>query len=138
MKKLIIVAAIALSSLGAIAQKGLDKSPEQKAQKTSIFLQRKLALTEEQKTSVYQATLDRISKMQDLRAQNLEKTALLQQSKPIRDDFNNAMKTTLTPEQFAKWENLKAEKKNKAFQNRGKKGKQKKLEEKTDSLGDID
>ncbi|MBY0424398.1 MAG: hypothetical protein K2Q22_02075, partial [Cytophagales bacterium] len=101
--------------------------------------------TEEQKGKVYQAVLERATKLEELRAQNLEKTAMLQQSKPIRDNFNLQMKQTLTPEQFAQWEQLKSEKKSDMKDRKGgkKEGKFKKNQEdkgaeKADSLGDID
>lgn len=138
MKKIIIICAIALSFLNVFAQKGDDKNPEQKAQKASAFLQRKLNLTDDQKSNVYKSMLERITKIQELRAQNLEKTAMLQQSKPIRDNFNASMKTILTPDQFTQWEQLKSDRKNNKGESRKGREKQKKLEEKSDSLGDVD
>jgi periplasmic protein CpxP/Spy len=106
MKKLGIIIALFLLVSISYAQKGKDLTPEQRAQKTSIFLQKKLSLTDDQKTKIYQALLERITKLNELKTQNLDKSSMLQQAKPIRDNFNSQLKSTLTPEQFVQWENL--------------------------------
>ena len=90
------------------------KTPEQRATNRSEALAQKLTLSADQKQSVYNLILERATKVDAIRAKYAsggDRKAMRQELKPILVDFDAKLKAILTPEQVAKWEQLKAEQK---------------------------
>ena len=78
------------------------------------MLAKKLVLTPEQKQSMYTLILDRINKVEPIRAKyTADKKGMHKELKPIMEDFNSKVKALLTPEQATKWEQIKTEQKTK-------------------------
>ncbi|MDB5257309.1 MAG: hypothetical protein JWM14_2004 [Chitinophagaceae bacterium] len=117
-------------------------TPEQRAQKQTDHLQKKLGLTEEQKTKVYDLNLSRITKMKATRDKNknsTDKQAAKADYQKIKTDFDSGLKALLTDDQQKIWAQLKADAKAKRdahHQQKGNKPKQP-VNEDSDSL-DID
>jgi Spy/CpxP family protein refolding chaperone len=88
-----------------------QKTPEERATAFATHLEKSLALTPEQKTKVHDLVLARDQKIGQLREENKgkDRCAWSDQRKKAQDDFIAGMKSTLTPDQFAKWEAQKAE-----------------------------
>ena len=83
---------------------------EQKAQKLSAKLEKSLSLTADQKTQVYEVTLEKIQKTREVKSKDAkDKKSQGEKYKSIRRDFNTDMKEILTDEQEVKWEQLKKE-----------------------------
>ena len=95
--------------------KGKASTPEQKAVNRSAFLTKKLGLTSEQKQSVYDLILERVTKADAVKAKytSADKKGMHKELRPILDDFNTKIKAVLTPEQVTKWEAIKSERKSK-------------------------
>ncbi len=74
---------------------------EQMAQRKADRLKEKLTLTDEQTKQVYNLNLQQIKEMQAQR----------EQMRAARQAEANKMKSILTPEQFAKWQELQGERK---------------------------
>lgn len=84
------------------------KTPEQRATDQSNHLEKDLGLSPDQKSKVYSLVLSREQKMEKLRGQQNKDTAAVRaEKKKIRDEFDAGMKTTLSPEQYQKWETMK-------------------------------
>jgi hypothetical protein len=123
-------------------------TPEEKAQKVADRLEQKLTLSADQKTKIYALTLDKIKKTREIRAmKGKDPKVRKEEFKKLRADYDTKVKGTLSPEQQAKWEQLKAEAKAKreaARQANGgkekaketKKGKQK--QKPAEESGDLD
>lgn len=89
------------------------KTPEERATAFAAHLEKSLALTADQKTKVHDLALAKEQKIDQLREQNKgkDRCAWADQRKQAQTDFMDSMKKTLTPEQFAKWEAQKEERK---------------------------
>jgi len=87
-------------------------TPEQKAQKQTDILQKKLGLTEEQKTKVYALNYSRITKSIAWREQhktNENKQASKEEFQKIRTDYDTGLKDVLNDDQEKTWAQLKAD-----------------------------
>ena len=85
-------------------------TPEQKSQKNSERLEKKLSLTADQKTKVYGFTLTRIQKTGEIKAsENKDKKSKGDAFKSVRDEYDSNINSVLTAEQKTKWVQLKAE-----------------------------
>jgi periplasmic protein CpxP/Spy len=107
MKKIILSLFAILFAIGAFAQKGpkTEKTLEEMATKRADKLKTELSLTDEQRTKVYQAHFDKMTKMKAIKAKNLEdKKAIAKEMKPVNDSFQANMKSILTTDQFTQWE----------------------------------
>lgn len=85
---------------------------EQKAQKHADFLQKKLGLSEEQKTQVYDLNFSRITKSKALREKNKtneNKQATKEEFQKIRTDYDAGLKNVLNDDQEKAWAQLKAD-----------------------------
>jgi len=92
------------------AQMDQKLTPEQKAQKAADRLEKKLTLTPDQKTKVYDLTLSKINKTRETRGKDSkDKKSQGEAFKTIRREYNADMNEILTPEQEVKWEQLKTE-----------------------------
>lgn len=89
------------------------KTPEERATAFATHLEKSLALTPDQKTKVHDLVLARDQKIGQLREENKgkDRCAWSDQRKKAQDDFIAGMKSTLTPDQYAKWEAEKEERK---------------------------
>lgn len=101
-----------------------NKTPEQRATRQSEMFAQKLSLSADQKQSVYKLILDRTQKAEAVRAKYVggDRKAMHKEMKPIMQDFKTKFTAILTPDQVTKLEQLKAERKQK---NQNKKGKMK-------------
>jgi Spy/CpxP family protein refolding chaperone len=90
-----------------------QKSPEERATAFATHLEKSLTLSADQKKKVYDLVLARDQKIGQLREENKgkDRCAWVDQRKKAQADFQDGMKSTLTPEQFAKWEAQKEERK---------------------------
>lgn len=88
---------------------------EQKSEKFAGRLYKELGLTEDQRKQVYQAKFDALTKMKKLDDAygKDNRSAHKEEYEAVRADFRTRMRGILTPEQFAKWEKMKEEKKEK-------------------------
>lgn len=101
------------------------KTPEQRADACANKLEKDLTLNADQKKKVHDLALTRAKKMDELREKYKGQDPKTWQAerKKVRDEFHSGMKSVLSPEQFAKWE----EQRKKAAANHAKgKGKPKK------------
>lgn len=110
MKNFVMICLLLVAGFTANAQKpeskGTPKTPEQRATNVANRLEKKLALSKEQKTKVHDLAMARATKMDALRAKykDQDKKVWQAERKAVRDEFHAGMKATLSPEQFAKWE----------------------------------
>ncbi|MBC7487501.1 MAG: hypothetical protein H7282_12190 [Cytophagaceae bacterium] len=115
---------------------------EQKAQRQTDHLQKKLGLTEEQKIKVYDLNYSRITKTKVLRDKNkttADKQAAKAEHQKIKTNFDAGLKDVLTDDQEKTWAQLKADakiKRDARHQQKGNKSKQP-VNEDPDNL-DID
>lgn len=124
-------------SLGQDKKESL--TPEQKAQKQADILQKKLGLSEDQKTKVYDLNYSRITKTKALREKNKtneNKQATREQFQKIRTDYDTGLKGILNDDQQKSWEKLKADAKAKREAHRQQHGKGKKAAPKTSAPAD--
>jgi len=104
------------------------KTPEQRADAYANKMQNDLGLDATQKTKVRDLALARAKKMDELREQYKGQDNKVWQAerKKARDEFHNGMKSTLSPEQYTKWQKQRAKQaanKAKAKPKKGKGGK---------------
>ncbi len=90
-----------------------NKTPEERATAFANHLEKSLALSADQKTKVHDLVLARDQRISTLREENKgkDRCAWTDQRQQAQTDFSDGMKKTLTPDQFAKWEAQKAERK---------------------------
>jgi protein CpxP len=126
MKKFIISAlAIVLSVASAMAQdiqkSKPQKSPDEKSGRFTQRMTRELSLDAAQQERVKAINLDRFKQIEETKAQaGLDAPARRQKLKEIEDNYFSTLKGVLTADQFTKFQALKAEMKEKAFERRNK------------------
>jgi Spy/CpxP family protein refolding chaperone len=110
MKKYILTIGLFVAIVAnTFAQKGQQKTPEERAQKSTEMMEKNLSLTADQKTKIYAASLERMKAMEVLRTAAGEGNKPDQeQMKAISQKFNKVVKETLTAEQNAKMEEERA------------------------------
>jgi protein CpxP len=123
MKKIFMMALGLLFAVsGAMAQEKTATvkpapNPEVRAEKFTKRMTRELGLDAAQQERVKGINLDRFKQLSEARATNAgDKKAVQQKVKEINDLYFQNLKAVLTPEQFAKFQTLKEEMKEKAFQ----------------------
>jgi Spy/CpxP family protein refolding chaperone len=114
MKTILFSLFMALMTLGAFAQNKQDKTPktpEEYAKVRSEKLTKELGLNADQKAKVYDLLLNKRKKIQEIRAKYPnDKKAAHAEAKPVKEQFKADMKAVLTPEQYAKWEEMQKQK----------------------------
>ena len=113
MKKLILGALIAVFVFGAHAQdqERTQKTPEEIATFRVEQLKKKIALSETQVASVKTAMVSSITKTREVREKFAgDREAMKNAMQPIRTEFQNSMKATLTQEQFQQWTEIRKKK----------------------------
>ena len=86
-----------------------NKTPEQRADGIAGHLEKELGLSADQKTKVHDLALSKEQSMDKLREshQGQDPCSWKDERKKVQETFESGMKTTLTPDQFQKWETLK-------------------------------
>lgn len=88
------------------------KTPEQKATNVSNKMSQELSLAEDQKSKIYAMSLERLKKKEQLKVKYAnDKEAAKKEYKEIQQSYATNLKTLLTPEQYKRWEEIKAQKK---------------------------
>jgi hypothetical protein len=108
MKKYILSIAlfVAVSATG-FAQK---KTPEERATKSTEMMEKNLSLSAEQKTTIYNAQVEKLKSVDALKAAAGKGNAPdAEQMKAISKKYNDVVKATLTDDQKAKAKELKAQ-----------------------------
>jgi hypothetical protein len=107
MRKLILSIVLFVALAGTtFAQK---KTVEERATAATEKMEKDLALTADQKTKVYTANLDKLKAQEGMRAALAEgEKPTPEQIRPINQKYAKVLKETLTDEQKAKMEEMKA------------------------------
>lgn len=120
MKKMMLTAALAIMGLSTVfAQttntknhpKKAKYTVEQRAHRATDELDKKIMLTPDQKTKVYQLELTKFNKSQDLMSQNIDKEAKKSQFKEMNKASKKELYGVLTSDQQMKLKEIKSEKK---------------------------
>ncbi|MDB5273969.1 MAG: hypothetical protein JWO58_2336 [Chitinophagaceae bacterium] len=101
-----------LSITSVIAQQTQNNNkpsltPEEKAQRATAHLTKKLGLSQDQSTQVYNITLAHVNKMQGLRANKANGQKQGPAIKQTKNDYDAAINAVLTPAQQQTWAQLK-------------------------------
>jgi protein CpxP len=88
-----------------------QKTPEERATAIAAHLEKSLVLSADQKTKVHDLALAKEKKIEQLKEQNKgkDRCAWADQRKQAQTEFESGMKQTLTPDQYTKWTEQKAE-----------------------------
>ncbi|TDG34994.1 DUF4890 domain-containing protein [Pedobacter changchengzhani] len=130
MRKVILTMAIAVMGFTAAFAQDASKrkmdmqkfTPEQRAERSTAMLDKKLSLSADQKTKIYQINLDRANKVEAMRNTAEDgKKGRGKQMKADMDASNNQLEMVLTPAQKIKYDAWKAEMKDKK-RNGGRRG----------------
>lgn len=97
------------------------KTPEQVATKKADKLKKELGLSDDQRTKVYNAILERQTKVAEVKKlHTADKKSAREAIKPLNEACDTAIKNALTPEQQTKWEQMKKDQKAKHQHKKGK------------------
>lgn len=129
MKKLMITAAILISSICiSFAQEKTStdnrerKTPEERAQLMTNGLEKKLALSADQKAKVYQINLERAQKMNEFQSSNSnteDRKKQMEVRKELMEESDRKLVEVLTEDQKKTYQELKDENKAKLKEQRG-------------------
>ncbi len=112
MKKIIlslVAAVFAVSSFAADTAK-VKKTPEQVAAKRADKLKTELGLTDEQRSKVYNAVLEKINKTKEIKQRykdSSNRKGRDKEIKAVKANFETTMNSILSPEQKTKYEAIK-------------------------------
>ena len=132
MKKLFLTLAIAVAGLTAGYAQSTSTAkqkmtPAQRAEKSTAKLQQELSLTADQKQKVYAIELDKANKAEEWHKKNHDaRKAMKDQHEAVKKNTDAQLDKVLTAEQKQKLNTLKAEKKEKSKDKKGKHNKTKK------------
>lgn len=123
MKKIILTVALAVTALTASYAQKHDKvqlTPEQKAEKVTANLKTKLALSDEQKTKVYQIEVDRMKKAEEWKKANHEvMKSKADERKAFMKANDEKLEKILTTDQKKTYEAMRAQKKSEMKDHKG-------------------
>lgn len=126
MKKIALTLAIAVSAFTASYAQKSDRgpvTPEQRAERAASQLKETLALTDAQKAEVYKIEFEKFKKQEELRKErSKEMKKMVESRKAEMKDNEDKLAKILTPEQKAKYESIKAERKEKMKDRQHRKG----------------
>ena len=131
MKKVILVLAVAMSTLSVFAQDGKPKkNAEQRATMYVKELTTELGLTADQSSKIKAVQLESLTKIDTIKAKatDADKKASKKEAKAVSDAANASIKAVLTDEQKAKFDAWVEAKKEKMKNKEGGKGKGEKEE----------
>jgi hypothetical protein len=111
----ILVLAFAFA-LPASAQQGgwASTTPEQRAEKLTSLMKDKLVLTDDQVPKVKAINLESAGKMQALHGGTQGRAEKMKAARQVQSEKDAALKQVLTPDQYAKYEKVREEIKDKA------------------------
>lgn len=101
---LMVVALLAVSLVWAGGEKG-HKDPAAKAAK----LQAKLNLTDAQTEQLRVLMVDTEARWAEIKASGYDEAARAEAKKKLKEEYYSSLKTILTDEQFARYQEMKAE-----------------------------
>ncbi|WP_110057385.1 hypothetical protein [Chitinophaga sp. S165] len=115
---LLVCLLLAISST-SMAQRGdtatakkVRFTPEQRADKMSDKLDRRLNLTKQQDKDIHTINTDITRRMEELKHNtSLSKKDKMQQMKALNEERNQRFKSVLTPDQYKKWNDWEMKKK---------------------------
>lgn len=124
MKKVMLIAACLLSLTAANAQEKPSggkrsmkeiqhQTPEQRAQKDVDRLNSEISLTAEQKTKIYDLSLNKAKQTDEARSKQTpgeDRAALEKTLKTVKQDYRKAVQAVLTPEQLEKLKAIRDQK----------------------------
>jgi protein CpxP len=117
MKKIVLTLAIAVSAFTAgFAQTAERKAfnPEQRAERVASQLQEQLSLTDKQKAEVYKIEVEKLKKQAESRKDRSQEMKKLSESRKAEmKESEEKLAKILTADQKAKYESMKAERKEK-------------------------
>ena len=131
MKKIILTAVIATFALGVTfaQKKNRDEAGrnqkltvEQRAQKTTDELDKKVTLSADQKTKVYQVELNKFTKAKDLMEKSSDRKENMTQMQELNKTSKKELQQLLTSEQKIKFKDLRSKRDEKSMR-KGRKGK---------------
>ena len=116
MKKIVfsILAAIVAVSASAKDSTRVKMTPEQKANKQADRLKTELSLSDDQRNKTYSAILDRIHKVDAIKAKykdSANRKGMGKEIQSVKSEFDNTLATFLTGEQMTKYKELEKKKK---------------------------
>jgi len=89
-----------------------NKTPEDKAQKQTQEMTSQLGLSQTQQQQVYNLNLSKINQTNAIKAKyNGDMQAAQPELKPVHEQYKTNLNTILTPDQAAKWEQIKQQEK---------------------------
>lgn len=125
MKKLLFLSAtLMLLTTVAFAQnkKGahVHKHAEERAHFINERMMVRLNLNKEQTDKIQALNLNRAKRIEDIKSQHgISKEDVRTQVKMLHDEYNNEVKSILTPEQYQQYMNIRDEQREKVMQRRG-------------------
>jgi len=126
MKKIILSLAIAATAFTAGYAQTTDRKqidPEQRAERVASQMQEKLALSDKQKAEVYKIEVEKLKKQADWRKERTkEMKKVAEARKAEMQDSEDKLARVLTADQKAKYESMKADRKEKMRERQPKKG----------------
>lgn len=109
MKKTLLAILLAFASFTTYAQRGGNMTAEQRAENQTKTLTENLKLSEDQQKQVYNLSLARAQKMQEMReAQNIDR----EQMRASMETFNTEVAKILTVEQQEKYKTMLEDRRN--------------------------
>lgn len=114
MKKLIIAAVVCIGFAGSgfaqeMKREKEVKTPEERAKMMTEMMDKKLALTPDQKSKIYDLNLERANKMERMRtADQKERTKKLEQHKELMLESDKKMERILNDTQRKTYDEMKA------------------------------
>lgn len=113
MKKLLFTAALLTGLITAgFAQQGPQKeqkSPEERARRMTEALEKKLNLTADQKSKVYEINLDRAKKMEAMRRENEKKMAeKMEKRRDLTEESDKKLEKVLTADQLKSYREMQS------------------------------
>jgi protein CpxP len=136
MKKIILSLAIAVSAITAGYAQTPDRKtvdPAQRAERVASQLQQKLSLTDAQKAEVYKIEVEKLKKQADWRKERSKQMMKVSEARKAEMQASEEkLAKVLTADQKAKYESMKAERKEKMKDRQPRKGRRP-MERKTTS-----
>ncbi|MDB5257308.1 MAG: hypothetical protein JWM14_2003 [Chitinophagaceae bacterium] len=109
MNRIIVFSLVLLCSFSEQVQ-AQQLSPEEKAQQAAEHMQKRLGLKEKQIEQIYSLNLSKIQKVRTVKTEKAANYKKLDRHyEAISEEYNWRLRSVLTPEQYQRWELLRAE-----------------------------
>jgi protein CpxP len=120
MKKLLVTFIMLGWVMNIYSQHKPHRSPEEKATQVADTLSKQLALSSEQKSKIYTMALEHAKAVRAIKdKKEADRKAAHSEMKTLREGYEKNLKTVLNNEQITKWEQLKAQRKDKHHKGKG-------------------